>query len=237
MPAMPPSARPHRRPSALPAGLALALCLPACHVQAAERYALDPVHTRILFSVSHAGFSQALGTISGSTGTLEFDPGDWSGARLQVEVPLQRLDLGDARWNRATLARNLLDGGRWPLARFVSQRVEPRGEQEFTVYGVLTLRGVSREVALEVRMNGLRRHPLPPFRRTAGFSASTTLSRSAFGVDGWPSLIGDEVQVRIEAEAVRERGTRPDDDADTGHEQIPSAATGTNPPLPESTDP
>ena len=76
---------------------------------ASARYELDPVHTRVQFAVSHAGFSQALGTVSGSTGTIEFDPGDWSTARLDVSVPLQRLDLGDADWNRATLARNLLD--------------------------------------------------------------------------------------------------------------------------------
>ena len=59
---------------------------------ASARYELDPVHTRVQFAVSHAGFSQALGTVSGSTGTLEFDPDDWSTARLDVTVPLQRLE-------------------------------------------------------------------------------------------------------------------------------------------------
>ena len=41
---------------------------------AAERYRLDPVHTRVLFAIEHAGFSQALGTVSGSEGVLAFDP-------------------------------------------------------------------------------------------------------------------------------------------------------------------
>src|SRR3546814_4322557 len=78
----------------------------------AARYALDPVHTRVMFELSHAGYSQAIGTVSGSTGTLVFDPGDWSVARVEVSVPLLRLDLGDAKWNRAALGRNLLDGDR-----------------------------------------------------------------------------------------------------------------------------
>lgn len=168
------------------------------------RYQLDPVHTRVLFAIDHAGFSKALGTVSGSTGTLVFDPEDWRNARIEVNVPLAHLDLGDPKWNQATLARNLLDGERFPDARFVSTRVEPHDPDHARVIGELTLRGVTREVALEVTLNALKRHPLPPFRRTAGFSATATLQRSAFGVDAWKSMIGDTVELRIEAEAIRE---------------------------------
>ena len=71
----------------------------------------DPVHTRVLFAVEHAGFSHALGTVSGSTGTLVFDRDDWTSARLDVQVPLQRLDLGDEKWNKAVLASNLSTPG------------------------------------------------------------------------------------------------------------------------------
>lgn len=193
------------RPSpALPVALAAALAAAVWPAAAASaRYELDPVHTRVLFAVSHAGFSQALGTVSGSTGTLDFDPQDWSGARLQVTVPLQRLDLGDPDWNRAVLAGTLLDAQRWPEAHFVSSRVEPLGPDRFLVHGQLTLRGVTREVPLAVTFNALKRHPLPPFRRTAGFSATASLSRAEFGIDAWPSAIGDRVELRIEAEAVR----------------------------------
>ena len=171
-----------------------------------ERYRFDPVHTRVLFSIEHAGFSHALGTVSGSEGVLDFDPQDWATARLEVMVPVTRLDLGDDKWNQATLARNLLDGQHHPQARFVSSRVEQIDATHARVHGQLTLRGVTREVALDVTLNALKRHPLPPFRRTAGFSASTTLSRADFGIDAWPSLIGDKVELRIEAEAVRDAG-------------------------------
>ncbi|MGV7185124.1 YceI family protein [Xanthomonas axonopodis] len=171
---------------------------------APARYALDPVHTRVLFAVEHAGFSKALGTVSGSSGTLVFDPDDWAAARLDVTVPLHRADLGDAKWNQATLARNLLDAERFPDAHFVSTHVEASGENHVKVTGNLTLHGVTRPVTLDVTLNALKRHPLPPFRRTAGFSATATLSRSEFGIDAWKSMIGDSVELRIEAEAVRE---------------------------------
>jgi len=199
----------HPRRLALLLLLPLAAALPA-HA-APVQYALDPVHTRVLFAIDHAGFSKALGTVSGSEGTLVFDPDDWTSARLDVSVPLTRLDLGDGKWNQAALARNLLDGERYPQAHFVSTRIEPVDAQHARVFGTLTLHGTSREVALEVTLNQVKRHPLPPFRRTAGFSATTTLSRADFGIDAWKSVIGDQVELRIEAEAVRQ--AKGDDDA------------------------
>src|SRR3546814_9110879 len=104
--------------------LLAALAWPGAASAQAARYALDPVHTRVMFELSHAGYSQAIGTVLGSTGTLVFDPGDWSVARVEVSVPLLRLDLGDAEWNRAAPGRNLLDGDDHPAATFVPPRVE-----------------------------------------------------------------------------------------------------------------
>jgi polyisoprenoid-binding protein YceI len=195
---------------ALLAGAMLAtLLLPRTAAAQAAHYALDPVHTRVVFELSHAGYSQAIGTVSGSTGTLVFDPEDWSRAQVSVSVPIARLDLGDAAWSRAALGRGLLDGARHPVATFVSTHVEPVDATHARVTGLLTLRGVAREIVLDVKFNQLKRYPLPPFRRTAGFSATTTLSRAAFGADAWSSLIGDTVAVRIEAEAHR-TGDAPD---------------------------
>lgn len=202
---------------------ALGMAAPAALAAGPDDYALDPVHTRIVFVVEHAGFSKAMGTISGSTGTLRFDRDDWRSAQLDVTVPLTRLDLGDAKWNNAVLAANLLDGKRHPEARFVSSRVEPVDASHAKVCGDLTLRGTTRPVCLDVSFNALKRHPMPPFRRTAGFSATATLSRKEFGIEAWPNVIGDSVGLLIEAEAVRRRAAQaapgepePPEDEDAG---------------------
>lgn len=214
-------------PSRFRSLLALAgICITVAGTQAhaadgAQDYVLDPVHTRVAFLVEHAGFSRALGTISGSSGTLRFDRDDWRSAQLDVTVPLARLDLGDAKWNAAVLASRLLDAEAHPEARFVSRQVEGVDADHAKVCGELTLRGVTGPLCLDVTFNALRRHPLPPFRRTAGFSATATLSRKAFGIVAWPTVIGDEVSLLIEAEAIRSRG-----DGDTE-----PAPEGTEPPM------
>lgn len=193
----------------------LALAAVPTLAEEVDTYALDPVHTRVVFAVDHAGFSRAIGTVSGSTGTLRLAPDGWQGAGVEVDVPLSRIDLGDARWNEATLAPRLLDARRHPVARFVSTRVEPIDPTHAQVCGDLALRGVTRPLCLDVTLNAIKRHPMPPFRRTAGFSATGALSRAEFGIDAWPSMIGDRVELRIEAEAVRSRGPAPDAAAPT----------------------
>ena len=108
-------------------------------------YHLDPVHTRVLFAVSHAGFSQAMGTVSGSSGRLWFDPDNWAAAKLAVRVPLAKLDMGDAKWTKAVGARNLLAVGAFPDATFVSTRIEPKDAQHARACGNLTIRDVAHE--------------------------------------------------------------------------------------------
>lgn len=204
----------------------LLLGAPVAIAAEAAQYRLDPVHTRVMFAVSHAGFSHAIGTVSGSTGTLLFDPNDWATARLEVNVPLERIDLGDAEWNKAVIGRKLLYVSTYPAASFVSTRIEPIDPQHASVFGTLKLHGVSKEIKLDVKLNALKRHPMPPFRHTAGFTATATLNRKDFGIDAWPGVIGDSVELRIEAEAAPIEAAR---DAQPGSE-------ATQPPTDASTD-
>ena len=179
-----------------------ALLFPPAAMAQVHGYRLDPVHTRVAFAIGHAGFSTALGTASGSTGAIAFDPGDWRSARVDVEVPLQRIDLGDDDWNRA--AKRMLDADRHPVARFVSDSVEPVDATHAAVCGTLSLHGTSRPLCLQATFNQLKRQSLPPFRRTLGFSATALLFRADFGIDDWMSMVGDVVELRIEVEAHRD---------------------------------
>lgn len=195
MPSRPATTAPSVAGAAMPSA-------PPAHPDA-RSHAIDPVHSRIAIAVDHAGFSKAIGTVSGTTGTLQLVPGSWEGAHVEARIPLSRLDFGDEAWNRAIAARGLLDTGRHPEAVFRSTRIEPLDAGRARIHGELTLQGMTRDVVLEAVRNAERRYPLPPFRHTVGFSATTTLSRAEFGSTAWSSLVGDAVEVRIELEAAR----------------------------------
>ncbi len=177
------------------------------------RYELDPVHSRIVFSVGHDGYSSALGTFSRPQGELWFDPDDWRSARLDVRIDLSTLDLGDADFNARIARRDYLDATRHPQARFVSTSVEPVTDTTARVHGTLSLRGIEVPATLEVTLNRLARSAYT-MRRTAGFSATATLRRSAFGMTAHAKAVDDAVHLRIEVEAVRaRRGNGPEHDA------------------------
>ena len=197
---------PRTLPGALPA-IVLALAAASASPAAAQvrGYRLDPVHTRVLFAIDHAGFSTALGTVSGSHGVIAFDPDDWRSARIDVRVPLLRVDLGVADWTQA--AQRMLGSASYPEARFISAAIEPVDATHARACGTLYLHGRQQPLCLDVTFNQARREPLPPFHHLAGFSATATLQRSAFGIDKWLGMVGDQVELRIEVEAIQ------DDDA------------------------
>lgn len=211
--------------SCLPALLLALACAPTAAGEP-PRYAFDPVHTRVMFAIDHAGFSKAIGTISGSQGSLQFDVEDWSSARLDVRVPMDRLDMGDSGWSASVFAPRFLDVKRYPQARFVASDGMQRGVgNRGRACGQLTLHGVTRPLCLDVVFNKAGRYPLPPFRRTIGFSATATLKRSDYGMTSWRSLVGDDIELRIEAELFRS-----DADAPVAAQPAPAAEDPT--PLP-----
>lgn len=190
--------------------LPLAVMAPSALAASAKTasFALDPVHTRIAFQVSHAGFSNPIGSFSGSTGRLEFDDKDWSTARLDVRIPLASLNLGDEKWQQKILDSTFFNASKFPEAHFVSTQVKMSDPQHGSVIGDLTLHGVTHPVTLSVTLNALKRHPLT-LKKTAGFSATATLSRKDFGITAWEHLVGDQVQLLLEVEAVRVHESSP----------------------------
>ena len=206
----------------LPAGACLAIAAALAGPACADTYRLDPVHTRVAFIVGHAGLSQAIGTFSGVSGRLEFDPAHWGDARVELALPVASLDLGDADWNRRVLDGTFLDAGDFPHAHFVSTAVEPVDDGHARITGTLTLRGVARPVVLDARLNAVKRHPVTR-RRSAGFSATATVSRRDFGIDAWPNVIDDQVRLLIEVEAIRDDDA-PAPDAPTAPTEAPDAA-------------
>ncbi len=169
-----------------------------------EPFDIDPIHTRVAFMVSHAGFSNPIGTFSGSTGQLQFDEGNWSQSSVSANIPLASLNLGDLNWQEKILDSTFFNVKKFPAATFVSQRIEKLSDHSGIAHGTLTIHGSSQPVDLNFTLNALKRHPLN-FKKTIGFSATATLSRKAFGIAAWSNLIGDEVKIIIELEATRSK--------------------------------
>lgn len=183
--------------------LLFALLLAAAPPAAAASWRLDPVHCQVLFFADHLGFSRQVGRFPGVSGTIDFDPGDWTAGRVDVEIAIGSLWLGDAGWERKMLSDDFFAAEAHPVARFVSERLEPTGESTARLHGQLSLLGVTRPVVLEVTRNRIGRNTFN-LKQTAGFSARTTIRRSDFGMTRMKAAIGDEVEILLEIEAIRD---------------------------------
>jgi polyisoprenoid-binding protein YceI len=209
-------------------GAAAILAL-AAHTAQAERYAIDPVHSRVLIRVSHAGFAQAMATLSAPRGFIDYDADAPEAARVEVELPLDRLDFGDADWNRRMARRDYFDSERHPTARFVSTSVQAGADGELRVEGRLELRGERVPVTLAARINRIGRDlPYVP-RHSLGASATATLDRRDFGMDRHAGAVGNAVEVWIEVEARRQRRGERDGNSGTSSTGARSPSEHRNP--------
>lgn len=194
---------------ALLAALSLIAC-PATLPAEPVEYRFDPTHSRLYFHVDHLGFSRSIGRFERFDGSFRFDPDDPTAARAEVRIAIGSIDMGDADWNRTLLGKRWFAADEHPEAVFRSLRWLPAGDgQEGQLEGELTLRGISRPVTLEVRVNRIGPNPYT-LRHTAGFSAKALISRREFGLDATPGAVGDEVGlwIEVEGQAQRERGGR-----------------------------
>ena len=175
----------------------------------AETYHFQGGHSTVTIGWSHAGLSHHTARIVGFKGALEFDPASPETGRVEVLIDPKELSSGVAALDRLLRSPDFFDVASYPAITFASTQVIVTGERTGQVIGDLTIRGVTRPVTLDVRWNFSGEHPLglvnPSFsgKFVSGFSATTRLLRSEWGLGRGAPLISDEVDVAIEVEAVR----------------------------------
>jgi polyisoprenoid-binding protein YceI len=188
-------------------GLAMA---PALALAATDTYRYDPVHSQIIFSIDHDGFSRPLGRLHIANGWLHFDPDDWTRSSTELDIDLANVDMGDAAWNSAVCKSSLLDCKTYPTAHFASTSVERKDATHGILHGVLNLHGASRPMDIPFRVNRVGK-TIYGLHTIAGFSATASLDRTAFGISGFPNAIGHDVAIWLELEGIRDSQTSTND--------------------------
>lgn len=181
-----------------------AILLPLAATQAAENtWRYDTVHSQIVFSISHNGYSRPVGRLHIARGWLRFDPNDWGSAATELDIDLASVDMGDADWNKAVCKPALLDCAHERYAHFVSTTVERKDARHGVLHGQLTLHGITRPLNLPFTFNRAAR-TIFETHEVAGFSATALLDRNDFDINANPGSIGARVSLWLELEAIRD---------------------------------
>jgi len=173
-------------------------------------YKMDPAHSRLIFRLSHMGFSHYTARFLRFDAKLQFDPRNLAATQLTATVDPRSIetDYPDPKYNfnEELAGEHFLDAAQFPEITFRTTQVEDLGNQALRVHGELTLHGVTKPIVLDATYNGgYSGHPMDPQARV-GFSAQGTLRRSDFGIAGGiPQVgsnmgVGDQVAIVIESE-------------------------------------
>jgi polyisoprenoid-binding protein YceI len=161
-------------------------------------YAVEPNHTQVVFSVNHFGFSTFSGLFEKASGTLVLDPVKPEGSKLDVTVSTDSVYTPSDKLTGELKGADWLDAGKFPEITFKSTKVEKTGPESAKVMGDLTLHGVTKPVTLTAKFHGAGPNPLSK-KYTIGFEVSGKIKRSDFGVKTYVPMIGDEVDLTINA--------------------------------------
>lgn len=182
------------------ATVALAFMLPFGAQAATTSYTLDPNHTNILFHANHFGFSNPSGHFGIKDGTLVLDDKEPAKSTINVTIDVTSLLTGVPKLDEHLKSKDFLEAEKFPTATFKSTKVEVTGGATAKVTGDFTLHGVTKPVTLDVKLNKQGEHPMT-HKQAVGFTASTELKRSEFGVSAYVPNVSDEIKLEIETEA------------------------------------
>ncbi|WP_052065401.1 YceI family protein [Thalassospira australica] len=171
----------------------------AFSAQAAETYKLDPTHTSVVFVVNHLGFSNFQGRFGGISGELTLDRENVSASSATITIDLNQIDSGVEALDNHMKTADFFDVESHPTATFKSTSVELVGDSAAKVTGDLTILGQTKPVVLDVVLTGQGEHPMTG-DQVVGFGATTTVTRSDFGMNFLVPGVGDEVALQISSE-------------------------------------
>ena len=163
-------------------------------------YKLDPAHTSVVAQWNHFGFSNPFAHFGNVEGTLVYDAANPGNSSVQVTLPLSGLESFTPKFNEHLRSADFFDAASFPNATFKSTKVEAVGAGKFKVTGELTIKDITRSVVLDATLNKAADHPMSK-APTIGFDATTTISRTEFGVGAYAPNVGDTVTLRITTEA------------------------------------
>lgn len=173
----------------------------------AGTYALDKGHASLVWTVSHNGLSKYTARFTDFDATIELDTETPAASRLTASInPLSvRTDHPSGPDWDTTLATDAkwFNADAFPEITYTSTGIRDFDHMSAVIDGELSLLGVTRPVALNVTMNGVRNFPWFGERDVIGFSATATLTRSDFGMLSLLPDIGDDVSIQLEVEFVQ----------------------------------
>jgi len=163
----------------------------------AGAYVLDKKHASLTVKIVHMGFSHYTLRFDNLDGSFTYDPANWQATKATITVDPRSVDTHDSAFDKQIAG--YFEPDKYPTITFVSTGVQGGADGKGTITGDLTFHGVTKPVTLDVTFDGAG-HGVTPIGARLGFSGSTRIKRSDFGVSNMLQFASDDVDVIFEVE-------------------------------------
>ena len=169
---------------------------------ASDTFKVDPVHSAVVFRIQHLGISYVHGRFNNVSGTIVFDTKAPENSSTEISVKVKDIDTFNADRDKHLKSSDFFDAEKNPLISFQSDTFNKAGDNTYSVSGRLTCHGITRPLTVEVRHIGSGYDPWGGYR--AGFETSFVIKRSDFGMTHMLGGVGDDVELTINIEGIRQ---------------------------------
>ncbi len=197
--------------AALAAGVAL---LPGTDVQAQDEeetaaaagepgtYAVDPVHTSVVFRIMHLGVAPVYGRFNEISGTIHWDPDNPENSSFEFEVPAASVDTNNEQRDAHLRSADFFTVQEFPTIAFESTEVRHLSGNDYELEGELTLMGITETITVPFEKTGEGENQRG--QHLIGGESIFTIDRMDYGIDFMPDGLGHEVRMIIAIEAIRQ---------------------------------
>ncbi|RYY20752.1 MAG: polyisoprenoid-binding protein [Chitinophagaceae bacterium] len=172
------------------------------------KWVVDPMHSELGFKIKHLMISNVSGVFKDFKIEMETDAEDFSTAHIQLTAAINSVDTKNAQRDGHLLTSDFFEADKYPELKFVSTSVKPIGGDDYTVWGNLTMKGVTLPVELKVEYSGVTKDPWGGER--AGFTVEGKIRRTEFGLtfnsilDSGGVGLGEDVRILAELQLVKQ---------------------------------
>ncbi len=168
---------------------------------------LDSAHSSVEFAVKHMVISSTKGRFTDFEVDASVDEQNVANSTATVRIAAASVETRDEKRDGHLRSADFFDAENHPYITFKSKRLEPKGGDDYRLIGDLTIRGVTKEIALEGEVTGPVKDPWGGIRY--GISAQGKVNRKEWGLtwngvlEAGGLLVGDDVKLSIETELVK----------------------------------
>lgn len=171
-------------------------------------WVLDPAHSEILFKVKHLMISNVKGTFKKFEGTLRTEGADFSKSSFEVVLDAASIFTNEENRDNHLRSADFFDVENHKDIHFTGTSFENQYQQTYVLKGLLTIKGISKEVSLNVEFGGINKDPWG--NEKAGFEVSGKINRKDWGLT-WNSaletggvLVSDEIIISADVQYLKQ---------------------------------